>query len=486
MLLDIPDIKGHERETLYIIGNGFDCAHNLETSYRYFYDWLMKNGHKDFVDTIEGIANTKDKDSLTKERLRIKLLWTDFEAALGRIDASTAIKWLKEKYGDVYTNPAAREKALEKVRKTVDNVEPLMKQWAESIDISKAERIYNLSKESRYLTFNYTLTLEKRYGINNHILHIHGKVKDKDKANDKDEQIIVGCEEEQTRTSIEADLRKRRVDTGLNEEFNRFNKPSDLLMEGELSFFNSLSEITRVVVLGHSLSDIDKKYLQQVALTVSNDAHWHFFTYSSKDKKRVSDFISDNHGRDRLVNSTIFISNVAIKLEEGEDTLTLDTDDLTPLDKDLIKKIKSTEKGGKIPHTQGNGGIIDRYLTDYILQANKEKKEYYCGIDGLEKKSITQEHYEKAIKNIFRVARSLAKLEKANYIKFVSRKDEPQTELTQISFYDRAGEKLNFDSIPIPEDIAMIISEDSQLSAEVDKDLYDLLDTDTDLYDMIR
>lgn len=469
MLLDIPDIKGHERETLYIIGNGFDSAHNLETSYRYFYDWLLKNGHKEFVDTIEGITSIQDKEPLTKEKLRIKLLWTDFEAALGRIDASTAIEWLKEQFGEVYNDSEARKIALERIRETVDNVEPLMKQWAESIDISKAERIYNLSKESRYLTFNYTLTLEKLYDIKKNILHIHGKVKDKDHPSEKEEKLIVGCVERQGRSAYSEDVMERGVEDELNNEFNRFNKPSDHLMRSEISFFKSLNDITRVVVLGHSLSDIDIIYLSQIAQSVDKDAHWHFFTYSGKDRKNVDKFISNK-------SSNHFISNVAIKSDNEEKTLMLDADDLTPLDKDLIKKIKSIEVGGKIPHTQGNGGIIDRFLTSYILQSDKENKEYYCGIDGLDKKSITQKHYEKAIKDIFSVARSLVKLEKANYIKFVSRKGEALTELTQMSFYDRGGEKLDFDSISIPEDIAMIISEDSQLSAEVDKDLYDLLE----------
>ena len=484
MLLDIPDIKGHERETLYIIGNGFDKAHNLKTSYNHFHDWLLKNGHKVFVDTIEGIANTLDKKKLTKKKLAISLLWTDFEAALGRIDASTALEWLQEEFGKVYDNPEAKEKAIEKVRKTVDDVEPLMKKWAESIDVSEVECLYNLNKESRYLTFNYTLTLEKQYNISKHILHIHGKVKDENKPYEKDEKLIVGCKEDQTRTPFNLDLRRRRVETALNREFNRFNKPSDQLMENDLSFFNSLSDITRVVVLGHSLSDIDNKYLQQVVLSVGEDAHWHFFTYNDKDYKRVNKFLGSLDGK--LANNVKFISNIGIKSENEEDTKTLDADDLTQLDVELIKKIKSIEKNGKIPHSEASGGIINRCLPNYILAADKEHNEYYCGIDGLDKKSITQEHFEKAIKEIQSVARSLAKLEKAEYVKFVSKKNEPLTELIMMSFYDRMGEKLDFSPVPIPEDIVLTISEDSQLSAEVDKDLYDLLDTDTDLYDMIR
>lgn len=440
MLLDIPDIKGHERETLYIIGNGFDKAHNLKTSYCNFHDWLEANGHEDFVKTMEGIAHKDDQKKLTSGKEIIKLLWTDFEAALGRIDSSTALEWLQKKFGNVYTDSNAKTKAMDEINKTVDSVEPLMKQWAESIDVSKTERIYDLSKESKYLTFNYTLTLEECYGIKKNVLHIHGKVKDENRHEENVEKIVVGCKEDQTRISIDSDLRRRRVETALNGKFNQFNKPSDQLMENEISFFDSLSDITRVVVLGHSLSEIDEKYLQQVVLSVSKDAHWHFLTYSNKDKKKVLNFIS---GNDSYLTDT-YISNVAVKLEGEEDAKTLDADDLTSQDVKLIKTIKSIEKNGTIPHSEASGGIINRCLPHYILDADEDNNEYYCGIDGLDKNSITQEHFEKAIREIKSVAHSLARLEKTGYIKFLNKKDESLTELTQISFYDRNGEKLDF------------------------------------------
>lgn len=472
MLLDIPDIKGHERETLYIIGNGFDKAHNLKTSYYHFYNWLMRNGHKDFVETMEGIAHSDDQKKLKSEKERIKLLWTDFEAALGKIEASTALEWLQKKFGNVYTDSNAKTKAMEEINKTVDNVEPLMKQWAESIDVSKTERIYNLSKESKYLTFNYTLTLEKCYGIKKNILHIHGKVKDVNKLDENDEKIVVGCKEDQTRNSIDPDLRRRRVETGLNRQFNRFNKPSDQLMEDGISFFDSLSNITRIVVLGHSLSEIDEKYINQVKLSVDKDAHWHFFTFSAKDRKRVLDVIGYNE--DSLTNT--YISNVAIMPNEEEEIKTLEVDDLTTHDVELIKKIRSIDKNGTISHSEASGGIINRCLPGYILDADKEHNEYYCGIGDLDKRHVTQEHFERAVKEIQSAAYSLAKFEKTGYIKFLNKKNESLTELTQISFYDRNGEKLGFGPVPIPEEIIMIISEDSQLSAKVDKELYDLLD----------
>ena len=40
------DLKGFEKEILYIIGNGFDLYHGIPTSYKDFYCWLNCHGRK--------------------------------------------------------------------------------------------------------------------------------------------------------------------------------------------------------------------------------------------------------------------------------------------------------------------------------------------------------------------------------------------------------------------------------------------------------
>lgn len=38
-----------KQDTLYIIGNGFDIAHGLKTTYNDFKNWLEKLGFRSFV-----------------------------------------------------------------------------------------------------------------------------------------------------------------------------------------------------------------------------------------------------------------------------------------------------------------------------------------------------------------------------------------------------------------------------------------------------
>lgn len=48
-------------ETLVIIGNGFDRAHDIESSYWDFREWLYRNGNMHLVDMMDNFfSNQRD------------------------------------------------------------------------------------------------------------------------------------------------------------------------------------------------------------------------------------------------------------------------------------------------------------------------------------------------------------------------------------------------------------------------------------------
>ncbi len=287
-LISIPDIQGHEEETLFIIGNGFDQAHKIESSYWHFHEWLMNNGHEEFVKRLEDVYIDKDWDKKLKEKDDQLPLWKDFENELGKINAESAYKALNNEFGDVYMDENAQDSAVLKVRTIVDDVTNLMMKWAKSVIVKRIRRIFNLNSKSKYLTFNYTLTLESQYEIDPiQILHIHGNI--------KTPKLIVGCGRDVPRPLPE-NQEQRRYSKKINHEFIRFNKPIDDLIDEQNDFFNSLSGITRVVVLGHSLSEIDEPYFRRVKEKITPDAHWHFSAYSEKDYKNIVEFIQRTLG----------------------------------------------------------------------------------------------------------------------------------------------------------------------------------------------
>ena len=77
---------------LYIIGNGFDCFHNLPTTYEDFRKYLKEKDEEVYtlVNEVYNILNENSEPNIligSNEDSDSKLLiWSDFETALGKID----------------------------------------------------------------------------------------------------------------------------------------------------------------------------------------------------------------------------------------------------------------------------------------------------------------------------------------------------------------------------------------------------------------
>ena len=72
----IPNYKKKRIEPYIEVGNGFDRAHGMLTSYEHFHQWLLGNGHKSFVRDFENLyQNIKEGCDC----------WCDLESALGKI-----------------------------------------------------------------------------------------------------------------------------------------------------------------------------------------------------------------------------------------------------------------------------------------------------------------------------------------------------------------------------------------------------------------
>lgn len=505
---------------MYIIGNGFDSAHGIKSSYWQFHEWLMAHGHHDFVKAMEGMYNERNRKRFSDNKERISLLWTDFEKALGEIDAWSVQMMLQEQSPNAIHDRNAQKEVVQKIKKTVDDVSILIKEWAESIDISQAQRQFNLSKDSKYLTFNYTLTLEKCYHIDGtQICHIHNKVKDKeDKEDSGDEKLVVGCASDIQR-SIHGDVDERQLGRKVNDELNRLNKPSDDLIDENDAFFRSLDTITRVVVIGHSMTEIDKPYLDHVKASVNKDAHWHFSAFKKEDYDNINSFIHDDVNEEsNLARNVHYVFNIQMISEEENESkddaktkstleekiarnarnkkirhrLTaaettaiaekykkgLETNVFTEEDKGLMRKIYDLAKLGQLTSTPA--GILDKCFPDVDLMAQKENAMYYCRFVDLAKQQIIPTEVPTVLEGFFATAYRLRKLEKLGFIRYGVSNRYPITLLNKIALYDKMNESINFNPIPIPEDLVTIISRDSQQDVEIQDILYDAVESNFD------
>ena len=163
-----PTIDVENKHTLFIIGNGFDIAHRLKTQYCDFEEWLRQQGNDHLVRMIETFfSNYRD-------------FWGDIEKALGEYDEEEIVDWCSPDEGIDYEHPTRSVAAIEDgpdwlFKPILDEFLEAFNQWVESIDINEAIVMFSLPAESHYLTFNYTETLEKLYGIpQENILHIQG------------------------------------------------------------------------------------------------------------------------------------------------------------------------------------------------------------------------------------------------------------------------------------------------------------------------
>ena len=273
----LPDVSGHEKETLYIIGNGFDLAHGILSKYKHFCCWLNLNGYEQYANSLQKMFPRLDS--------HIDCLWCNFENALETMD----LPYLCKQYVPI-PNDNLNEKewnnnillAGESVKEIILNIPVLLKDWARHIGIDVMPHFSNLSVLSKYLSFNYTLTLESVYKISlQNVCHIHGRV-------NGDSKLIVGFNSPKSTYNLPARSDEdEKAQALFVQSQNSLVKPTHQQIQKHREFFDSLSQIDRVIVIGHSMAHVDLRYFGEVKRLVKANAKWYFSTYSQEDVNRA-------------------------------------------------------------------------------------------------------------------------------------------------------------------------------------------------------
>lgn len=277
MRIEFPDLKGKEKETLFIIGNGFDLHHGVLSKYKHFCCWLNLNGYEAFVNKMEHMFPDLDNKQVS--------LWSNFEEALGNYNLNDLYKRFHKPTNDTYEPSMWQNAAQKEIGKTIEQIRPLMREWASQISIKKVENKLELSKDSHYFTFNYTKVLEDVYDIPaENVFHVHGTV--------DDEEVITGfnCIINPENYNAPTD-EEECVEREYLKALNKLDKDINAQWQKNSIVLSSLADMTRVVVLGHSLGQIDSSYLYKIADAVSSDAHWHFSKYTEKDEEKINVFL---------------------------------------------------------------------------------------------------------------------------------------------------------------------------------------------------
>ena len=263
--------------TLHIVGNGFDLAHGIASSYADFKDYAWKHGDQYLMGLLETCypdANPKNGELY---------LWSDLERALGNLDfqaafeASTDDIQLEDGHEGRYI--AQMEDAPEFLLGMMfDTFHRVFEDWANDIDnnVDPIPHLFHFGGGDNYLSFNYTDTLEKVYGVpRDRINYIHGR------RNSNDE-IIVGHHAVVNAYDHLGDdpmIYEYQGYDNIANEVNKQRKLTSDIIANNREYWQSLGQVDKVMVYGHSLTDVDMDYFHEVAKHVKGVCEWHFSIY---------------------------------------------------------------------------------------------------------------------------------------------------------------------------------------------------------------
>lgn len=155
---------------LFIVGNGFDLAHNLPTTYEEDFKRIAENN--------ESVRNFWELYSFDGPKI-----WSDFENCLAHPDFNSLEEIFNGYFPDYYSDYESDRTAIIVQADISGNLKKSINDFAylaeKAIDnASPMKKYLKLFNESDlFISFNYTHTLERLYGVDsNNVLHIHGEV----------------------------------------------------------------------------------------------------------------------------------------------------------------------------------------------------------------------------------------------------------------------------------------------------------------------
>lgn len=293
---------------LYIIGNGFDIHHKINSRYSDFKNWLSTT-ESPVLCTIEEVFGDIDSD-----------WWNDFESNLASVETlRIAIEEANQHYPDIsseefrdadwYEAEFAVEQRLEDA---YNEIREAFQLWVLQLSEGNKTRKININiEDSIFMSFNYSGTLENLYGIpNDNILYIHGKAATND-------TLIIGhgVSLDELENRIKVDEPSNNDDNGDSYDYvveqakeaaiigvHNQRKNIDEIINNNQDWFLTLTDVTHIHIYGHSLADVDMPYFKKIISSVKkNEVKFEFSDYRGENKLKIESFMqaegisSDNY-----------------------------------------------------------------------------------------------------------------------------------------------------------------------------------------------
>lgn len=276
-------------DSLYIIGNGFDIHHGVSSKYSDFKEYLSNNDSA-LHDLIE-------------EFIPVQENWSDLESSLADIDVNNVVDNASQflvSYGAENWRDAYHHDYQYEINRIIEGLSSSLKvrfgEWARQLEIPelKGHSVCPLTLPitARYLTFNYTSSLTDIYAIpNNRIFYIHGEAR-------KNHELILGHAWDPIKIPSlnnvsDPETMDTRVMEGneiINDYFGKTFKNSRKIIAENSGFFQSLIGVSKIAVLGHSLSQVDEAYFEEIVENIDiNKVRWVVTYHRDQERNRQQD-----------------------------------------------------------------------------------------------------------------------------------------------------------------------------------------------------
>lgn len=293
----------------YIIGNGFDLHHGLNTSYENYKKYLMEENPeyvKEFDDFLERYVFVKE--NYTSEDPPIEK-WSELEKYTERIYDYDLNEILDEAVESVSKDEDRAgywhdiQYMCEVYSKWINGIRTSFADWIRTIECEKGKKdnSLSLSQNALYLTFNYTATLERLYGIPvQNILHIHGDV---------NHEIIFGNDKEpneeihDNRLPIHhgSDWRINESAQILNDvlkETHAYYKNTLSIIKANREFFEEIRQCKTIIFMGFGFGEEDSNYVKEIFHGNDCVAKVIVYYHAKEDRKKfhhkVKEYLKEN------------------------------------------------------------------------------------------------------------------------------------------------------------------------------------------------
>lgn len=292
---------------LFILGNGFDRAHGMNTGYNDFREYLQEK--YGIEDEYRDLSVPKCNDYYGADRKKIAEylfhvfdinncmcgsdedeVWGRFEQSLSDMDFGIEYPYpLLNKDGSENTlrTSYANANIASDIESAILYISSFFEEWIKSIKVAENANkkiMKSLNEKDYVFSFNYTDTVENLYNIHgNHICHIHGKV---------GEDLIFGHgdDEDHYKRYMEDNVGTEKILSSID---MMLRKDVEKAMDENEYFFSLLKDkINKIYSIGFSYEQVDMPYINRF-IDMFNDKNmvWIFDDYKREQTIRFENLI---------------------------------------------------------------------------------------------------------------------------------------------------------------------------------------------------